>query len=74
MSEIDRRPETVASLEELPVIDRAAKLLFGVMERLDPTTTHSWDGIPDDNKEFYRAAITGLMDDPALIREILDHC
>jgi hypothetical protein len=54
------------------LLDVLAKRLHAEMENLDPTEDGKWEHLSEREKEFYRLTVSGLFEDRASIRALLD--
>jgi len=48
-----------------------ARRLYEIMDRIDPVPSPEWDGLDDDNREFYREAIRRLLFERELLQAVL---
>jgi hypothetical protein len=67
VSEPDR-PALTDIVARGDTLDRLAKRLYEIMERLDPTHIPSWECVADLDKEFYRTCVKAVVIE---LREIL---
>jgi hypothetical protein len=53
-------------------IDALARRLHRTMDRIDPAPESAWDGIDEENREFYRECIRDLLKEETLIQLALE--
>lgn len=62
-------------ISDLPldaVIDLLAQHLLFEMERMDPSEDRDWEAMDDDGRDFYRGAISALLDRSDLLQSAIE--